>query len=312
VLLTDGLTRQGLTPERLRGALGRSGALVHVGLLESGAPQLVRDDQHAWAEAIRPTGGLVWQATAPVRPPIAPPDREALELTYEEWVRPLRIDRIAAFSDNHRLADATDFDSLVEGEGKAELFVDASATRTLTFSGELWSKTVRIEAEASESRRRQWAALVFGSDALHQLSEPEMMTLALEGHAVSPVTSFLAIEPGVRPSTEGLTEQERWGQGHSARAPSIRYGATVISGRAPPLDREAFLTERLGAELRRCGGTAGSVSLDIETTLDEIVDVQAESSDGDASVASCMAEASWALLLPPSFEEAWESFRLYL
>ena len=31
-----------------------------------------------------------------------------------------------------------------------------------------------------------------------------MMVLARHGRAVSPVTSYLAIEPGVRPSTEGI------------------------------------------------------------------------------------------------------------
>jgi len=40
-----------------------------------------------------------------------------------------------------------------------------------------------------------------------------MMPLALYGGAVSPVTSYLAIEPGVHPSTEGLDEMEGVGFG---------------------------------------------------------------------------------------------------
>ena len=39
---------------------------------------------------------------------------------------------------------------------------------------------------------------------MNGLSESEMMVLAKHGRAVSPVTSYLAVEPGVRPSTEGI------------------------------------------------------------------------------------------------------------
>ena len=35
------------------------------------------------------------------------------------------------------------------------------------------------------------------------------MILARHGGAVSPVTSYLAIEPGVRPSTEGIEAARR-------------------------------------------------------------------------------------------------------
>ena len=42
---------------------------------------------------------------------------------------------------------------------------------------------------------KRWAALVFGSHLLSTLSEDEMMVLARHGGAVSPVTSYLAIEP---------------------------------------------------------------------------------------------------------------------
>ena len=62
---------------------------------------------------------------------------------------------------------------------------------------------------SAPQREKLWSALVFGSNVLDELSEPEMMTLAMKGGAVSPVTSYLAIEPGVRPSTEGLD----WGTG---------------------------------------------------------------------------------------------------
>src|SRR6185503_12383532 len=115
----------------------------------------------------------------------------------------------------------------------------------------------------SPERERLWSALVFGSPLVWELSEPEMMTLALKGGAVSPVTSYLAIEPGVRPSTDGLEEGR--GFGHSARSPMLRMGATMVSNGSPQLDLQVWLQERLRPELLRCGGMPGSAVLDLET-----------------------------------------------
>src|SRR6187397_1969489 len=97
---------------------------------------------------------------------------------------------------------------------------------------------------------------------------PEMMTLAMYGGAVSPVTSYLAIEPGVRPSTEGLTE----GEGGGGRGFGIglgRAGMTHVTGNVSPINRQAFLEQALRAEWGRCGGKADSASVDLETTQAE-------------------------------------------
>jgi von Willebrand factor type A domain len=312
VLLTDGLTRSTLTPERLRAALAQSRALVHVGLLHGGASWLQRTDEHVWAEPIRATGGVVWRAGAPSDANLSAEERQEVAAVYEEWARPLRIDNLAVFSDNFSLVDHVRSTSLKEGEGEAELFIDGRASQSLSVTGELWATPVRVLAGAEPAQGKLWSALVFGSPLSSELTEPEMMTLALNGRAVSPVTSYLAIEPGVRPSTDGL--EESGGQGWGRGVPRVRMGATKHSGRAPYLDLQAFLGERLSLEYQRCGGTSEGASIDLETTRNEIVRVDFGSPDEppDGALGTCMTEAVWRLLLPEAFAEDWASFHVDL
>jgi hypothetical protein len=75
------------------------------------------------------------------------------------------------------------------------------------------------------------AAFVFGEDRHGELSREEMLALAFFGRAVSPVTSYLAIEPGVRPSRIGIVGRgEGSGTGAGFGAGSGRMGG----GRTPP------------------------------------------------------------------------------
>jgi hypothetical protein len=312
VLVTDGLTRSTLTPERLRGAVAQSHAIVHVGLLGAGPPHLVRIDDHPWAEAIRSTGGLVWRAHAPLEAEATQVESQALAETYEEWARPLRIDRIDGFSDNFALVDDLQTASLSEGEGRELLYVDTALTSSLSVTGELWSAPLKVLAGRDEAQAARWSALVFGTPVLDELSEPEMMTLALKGRAVTPVTSYLAIEPGVRPSTEGLTEFDRLGQGWGDA--KVRMGGTRSSGRAPQLDLQAFLDDHLRPAYEHCGGSLGGAYVDLETTKTEIVRVELGSL-GDplsALTSACFTEAVWALQLPDAFAEDWATFRVEL
>jgi hypothetical protein len=312
VVVTDGLTRSTLTPERLRGAVAQSGALVHLGLMHGGAPAVSRLDDHVWAQAIRATGGVLWSASAPFEPSQIQQLRQASAAVYEEWARPLRIDRLEGFSDNFGLADDLQQSSLKEGEGRESLYIDTRPSRTLSVTGELWSTPVKVMADRDEARGDSWSALVFGSPLLYELTEPEMMTLALRGRAVSPVTSYLAIEPGVRPSTDGLKPEES--NRHTTRAPQIRMGATMVSGRAPYLDLQAFLEERLRPQYESCGGTLGETYVELETTRSEIVRVQLGLSGDqlDPLLSTCFSEAVWALQLPEAFQEDWATFQVDL
>ena len=73
----------------------------------------------------------------------------------------------------------------------AHLFVEHAAAVSL--EGELWSRPIRKVLVPDERESRLWAAAIFGTDLIAELSEREVRVLARRGQAVSPVTSFLAM-----------------------------------------------------------------------------------------------------------------------
>jgi hypothetical protein len=306
VVVTDGRGRSGLNAERLRAATSTSGAAIHVGILEEGFAALGRDDEHPWARGLKPNRGLVWHARSQAKL------SEDVRRVYEEWARPVRLHGFRLSFPNIDLAERLDEGAidLDEGQGVEALFVDESGATRLAAEGELWTEPVRAIIERDRGKEKLWSALVFGSPVLYDLSEPEMMTLAMKGRAVSPVTSYLAIEPGVRPSTEGI----EWGTtGQGFGAGSGRMGGTHVTGRVPPLDREAFLRDAIAKDWRRCGGRPGGASVSFETTVAEIVHVESvELAENDALLERCLREALWDLVLPVSFDEEWQTYSIHV
>jgi hypothetical protein len=304
LLVTDGRGRAGLTPERLRAATSTSGAVVHVGILGEGEPSLTLDDDHPWAQALERNRGLVWRASND------PASSAKARRVFEEWVRPVRLHHFGLTVPN------LDFDGdldelpteLDEGQGVEALLVEKSSAPRLLAEGRLWTERVSVPIERDSSRDKLWSALVFGSERLDDLSEEEMMTLAMKSGAVSPVTSYLAIEPGVRPSTEGIDWGMGFGSGrgmlggrHATRAAYLR-GAT---------DHAAFLRDAIAKDWRRCGGRPGGARVDLETTLAEIVHVESVTlDDPEPLLERCLREAVWDLVLPASFDEAWQSYSI--
>ncbi|HEY3494611.1 MAG TPA: vWA domain-containing protein [Polyangiaceae bacterium] len=308
VLLTDGLAREGLTGERLRAATSQAGAVTHLGILSEGSSSLARDDAHPWAEGLAATRGVVWQAHA------REGEADAARRVFEEWARPLRFHDFRALSADPELVETLEVipPVLDEGQGVEALLLAERRVPWLAFEGKLWTENVRARLEPDARGEKLWSALVFGSPLLDDLSEPEMMTLALSGGAVSPVTSYLAIEPGVRPSTEGL-DWGRLGGGFGAGQVGVRSGGTTVSGRGPALDRQAFLDRTLADDYRRCGGRPGTATVTFETTAAEIAHVQTLAvKDADKLVEACLRESLWALVLPTAFYEPWNSWSVNL
>ena len=60
--------------------------------------------------------------------------------------------------------------------------------RHIVARGELWARPIRIGLTSTADEERLWSALVFGTSLYNDLSEREMMTLAVRGGAVSPVS----------------------------------------------------------------------------------------------------------------------------
>ena len=304
LLMTDGLARSKLRPDRLKSALGTSGAIAHVAITNSGGVELSRDDAHVWAPAPRSTGGLLWQLSATEDAG----SRAALTKATLELVRPIRIDRLRVYSPDLALGEREAApERLDEGEGHEDTFIGPREVSWIRVEGELWSKPVRRAFHPDAGAAKRWAALVFGGDLVDELNEAEMMVLAKRGGAVSPVTSYLAIEPGVRPSTEGIEWGDATGSAFGAGGVAVRMGATAVSGRIAPIDRQAFLQDALRSAWRACGGQPGTGQVSFETTLSEVVDVTSVDI-GDAKdplLSRCLSEAAWDLALTPHFSDEW-------
>lgn len=273
-----------------------SKAIVHFAELAVDEPGLVRDDRHGWASIAAATEGVVWQASTWIDDD--PGARQLAVEVFEEWARPIRIDdpRIDLDVSGESYALWTSID---EGQGVEEQNLIATTAERLTFTGRLWNRPLEHQAKRSQSLSKRWAALVFGHWLADGLERTEMLKLAFLGGAVSPVTSYLAIEPGVRPSAEGierLPTQGLIGKGGGGGTGS-GYGIGSGAGFGGRLDRQAWLDDQLGAAWQRCGGAGQRGTITLETTYEEIVDFTL-TGPTDLALTTCMSSQIWALLLP--------------
>ena len=318
-LFSDLRTREALDVAKLEGAFKRSGALLHVARIEQGRPALTANPEGAWSGVARATGGLLWNALVASGNTEAP--NGEMTATMEELARPVRFHRFrvlapglqvntSAGDDNDNNDIKVSSGKLDEGQGIAGLQIARDPPPWLEVVGELWSRQVRVRVSPDPTESRRWSALVFGSEVMNTLSEKEMMVLALHGRAVSPVTSYLAIEPGVRPSTEGIVEMDTalgsMGEGTIALG---NLGTFARGGGG--FDRLAWLRNALEPARTKCGYSGGTVSVAVETTLDEIVDVPALTADGRGDRA-CLMEAVWSLELPASFTDEHDTWSVRL
>src|SRR5687768_8452233 len=116
-----------------------------------------------------------------------------------------------------------------------------------------------------------------------------MMTVALLGRAVSPVTSYVAAEPGTRPSTIGIPSRGVIGHGSGAGG---GYGYGGGRGRLAPRPDLRHLVDTTACERTVRPAAGWRVALDVETTRDEIVDVIAAARD---AMTACLVETAWAV-----------------
>jgi hypothetical protein len=314
LLLTDARTRSSLSPDALSAAVATSGALLHVGVVTAGDVWLERDDQHPWSRVTRPTGGLVWNARASAGGEPAEQER-----VFEQWARPTALDHVqlsdslSEVETSEWLNDSSgDQPRLVEGESGDWVGLTARAVASAGLRGELWTQPVELRFSPDPGAAKRWSALVFGTELLDQLSEPEMTVLARRGGAVSPVTSYLAVEPGVRPSTEGLDWGGGLGEGIGLGGIGTFAHGSGVS--ASPFDPQRYLEEQAKNQLTRCGAPERSLWLELETTRAELVDITRLELSGPPSFAleHCVREGLWALALPSGFNSNSAMFRVSL
>jgi hypothetical protein len=298
VLFTDTLTRSTIEPALLRTLAARSGAIVHIVTVHGAQyPALDRSDAHSWADVARSTGGVVWWGRATEDPDA----RDAMQQTFEELARPLRIDNLEVHVAGIPVDAGPSSGTLDEGEALSDLLISTQRARHLKLEGELWSRPIREVVTPSAKHGKLWAGLVFGTDLLYALEEPEMMRLAMHGGVVSPVTSYLAIEPGVRPSTEGL-DWGTMGLGTASLGGRGGGGGGTGGGIGSRSDPSRWLQAELRGALERCGVPMARATATLETTRAEIADVGAMTVEGaDATTHDCVRDEVWEIELPREF-----------
>jgi subtilisin-like proprotein convertase family protein len=202
-----------------------------------------------------------------------------------ELVRPTKIEHLAI------AGVPSTIETLHEGDGLRIFEPGKTAPDKVTLTGTLWSDPITKEVTSTPAFSRSTAAFVFGADEHQDLSHDEMMTVAMFGRAVSPVTSYVAAEPGTRPSTVGLFEAIGHGSGTGAGY-GVGGGRGAMRGRKQP--RFENLIDTTACEKSVKPAPHWGVTLDVETTRDEIVDVSAAKTD---PMTACLIETTWTLRL---------------
>ena len=280
--------------------------VVHVALPKlDGAPTARdrRDDAHALAPLAAKHNGVLLHISGL-------PSQKSSSLTRVVLglVRPVRLDDFQVVGEVLGVATPA---QLAEGAGRREFVTLPKTPRGIEISAKLWARTIRRRIGTTPPFDRATAAFVFSLDRHRALDRKQMLRLARFGRVVSPVTSYLAIEPGVRPSRVGLERGRGGGSGMGYGSGSGRLG-----GRRGWRSRPS-LQHLVTPLVQRCqkahpAAVGWQLSLRVETTYHEIVDVQAGTKKPSA-LDRCVIEGVWSLALERhAFWQRRASFVMHL
>jgi Mg-chelatase subunit ChlD len=304
VALTDAELRSRFSNAQAQEALRRSPrrSVTHLVIPELGSEaSILRDDDHALAPIAAEHGGILVHMTAPEDEKARTLARVALPL-----VRPVAIDHFAIEGLDLSGAPSPP-ESFGEGEGYRAMLALASPPRRVVLSGKIWAEPFRRVVRTTDAFDTATAAFVFSEDEHGDLSHEEMLRIAFKGKAVSPVTSYLATEPGVRPSTEGFPDEGTLGLGGLGLVGHGGGGGVGAISRPPPELSDLFAAAARACEDRIAPVSGWIVELEVETTEREIVDV-IEAKATHAGMTTCIVESIWATALP---EASWPSRALH-
>ena len=302
IVMTDHLLRSSLAEPRVAAALDGipRDIVVHVirpHLDDDDRVTLARDDKDPLATIATKHHGIYTTLTGlPTTLEKLAPTEKLLLPAILELVRPTRIEKLTV-DGGFKLDDTV----LREGEGLRLFAKGKTAPNRVMLSGFLWSDPVKKQVNVGEAFSRSTAAFVFGEDEYHDLSEAEQLKVAFMGRAVSPVTSYVAYEPGTRPSVIGLGRYGTIGHGSGSGS---GYGSG--SGRMRRLPDLGSLIDTRACVAQHKPAAGWKVQLTVETTRDEIVDVAV--TGGAGALATCLLEATWNVRLDKRWDLERESF----
>jgi hypothetical protein len=226
----------------------------------------------------------------------------------EELARPKRL-FVNALSLEGSGTDINVPEALDEGQSFVHESVATGSARNLSLKAKLWGKVVSFEFAPDREMSRIRSALATASPDL-DLSDTELKALAYRGRAVTRLTSYLAIEPGVRPSSEGIERSEGGSGGLGIGLGAISSGSRADV--ALPFRHQAYLEEMVDRARIDCGVSFLRASVTIETNYSEIVDViRAQIVDAPPSASGCLTERLWSLELPSKFNQTRATYTVY-
>ena len=300
IVFSDGLLRTALRLEEATRPFARAKNVTTHLLVAEGSGSwsgFTRNDSHPLAPIATSSGGILAEYRTPKK-------TETKEMTPDTLglIRPVRLDHLTIDGITTE-PWRPERDALHEGSGFRTLIpAESATTRPVTVRGLLWSKPVAFEVGARESFAKKTAAWVVAAGDWHGLTPAEQLELALLGHAVSPVTSFVATGPGAEPSLGG-----RIGVGVSGPCGALPP-VGVVPARRQPLGFDLESEFRAAAQSCKQAHPPPpdwTLVVAVETTWDEIVDVvvvpKGPSSlrvSGLSKLDTCIIEAIWDYEVP--------------
>jgi hypothetical protein len=263
-----------------------SGTLVHVVAIDDDESTfqraLTRDDDIAFAHVAIDSEGAALRgrtddeghidALQLVRP-IA---LEHVVLKTPSW-KPLEVDRASPSCPIDGSAD------LAEGSGCVWWGDGEANAGAIQLEGLLWNHEVRRALVPTESSR-MLARMLTGFHATLDAAEKEIRIAA---HAVNEEWSLIATWGG----SDGYADEEGFGMtgvGYGCSGGSRDIG--IGSGTSGMLGRQGSIADQISRATQKCHVTS-QIEIDLELTLDEIVDVAVTAQD--PTVRACVTEAVW-------------------
>lgn len=304
VAFTDELLRPGFKNKQIHALLKRTApqTITHLVVPKiSFYEELYRDDERDLSSIPEVLGGIF--AEFCMKDINA---KKRLKKTALGLVRPVGIDYFQIEGTQYQ--DFYEIDStLAEGVSLRLFEQKENAPNEIVLRGKIWGRDYKKRVHASAAFSKRTAGFVFSHDMDEELTDKEKMKVALLGRVVSPVTSYLAIEPGVRPSTAGL-EFGVSGYGRGSGGLGGRRGRTPRN--CAQLSIQPFV-QPIIEQCQRTYSTAAKKQKEqqyvtVQTTYNEIVNVA--SIQPQNPYQKCVVEGIWQLLLPKQLCRMRDSF----
>lgn len=294
VVLTDGLLRSAYSDAFILPSMkATQGIVTHiVDIHDRHRFHFERDDDHDLYALAKAHGGIVTIVGG--LPSLGKKSTvRALAGQIEHLVRPIRLENVALYSGPK--ADFDVPDTLNEGEGYRAIEQVDKAPSKVVLTANLWSKKIKRVITNTRAFEKLSAGWVFSHDLHEDLTVKQQYTLAMFAGVVSPQTSFLAIEPGVRPSIAGI--DRGGGRGMGLRGKRSRIARLMVG--ATPQKVDKYFKPVVDACVKkhtRLLPASWVIKFRVEFESREILDVPSVQTP-DKTVSTCIVEGIWALNL---------------